>query len=85
MGLINRVYDDGALIDQAMKLAHDLASGPTVALGLIRRLYWESPKNSYEQQLDLERQAQKVAGHTDDFGEGAAAFLQKRQAEFKGR
>jgi 2-(1,2-epoxy-1,2-dihydrophenyl)acetyl-CoA isomerase len=84
-GLINRVYDDGALIDEAMKLARDLASGPTVALGLIRRLYWQSPENSYEQQLDLERQSQKVAGNSDDAREGATAFLEKRPAQFKGR
>jgi 2-(1,2-epoxy-1,2-dihydrophenyl)acetyl-CoA isomerase len=84
-GLINRVYDDAALMDEAMKLARDLASGPTVALGLIRRLYWQSPENSYEQQLDLERQSQKIAGTSEDAREGATAFLEKRPAQFKGR
>jgi 2-(1,2-epoxy-1,2-dihydrophenyl)acetyl-CoA isomerase len=84
-GLINRVYDDAALIDEAMKLARDLANGPTVALSLIRRLYWQSPENSYEQQLDLERQSQKIAGNTKDAREGATAFLEKRPAQFKGQ
>jgi 2-(1,2-epoxy-1,2-dihydrophenyl)acetyl-CoA isomerase len=84
-GLINRVYDEAALLPEAIKLAQDLAAGPTAALGLIRRLYWESPSNSYEEQLDLERRSQTEAGRTDDFAEGVAAFLQKRKAEFKGR
>lgn len=84
-GLINRVYDDAALIPEAMKLADELAHGPTVALGLIRKLYWDSPLNTYEEQLDAERQAQKEAGRAEDFAEGVAAFLQKRKAEFKGR
>ncbi len=84
-GLINRVYDDAALMDEAMKLARDLANGPTVALSLIRRLYWESPENSYEQQLDLERQSQKIAGNSEDAREGVTAFLEKRPAQFKGR
>jgi 2-(1,2-epoxy-1,2-dihydrophenyl)acetyl-CoA isomerase len=84
-GLINRVYDDAALKDEAMKLARELANGPTVALGLIRRLYWQSPENSYEQQLDLERQSQKIAGNSEDAREGATAFLEKRPAQFKGR
>jgi 2-(1,2-epoxy-1,2-dihydrophenyl)acetyl-CoA isomerase len=84
-GLINRVYDDAALLPEALKLAEELANGPTVALGLIRNLYWESPDNTYEEQLNAERQAQKIAGRAEDFAEGINAFLQKRKAEFKGR
>jgi 2-(1,2-epoxy-1,2-dihydrophenyl)acetyl-CoA isomerase len=84
-GLINRVYDDASLMDEAKKLAHDLANGPTVSLTLIRKMYWESPNNSYEEQLDLERWSQMEAGRTADFAEGVQAFLQKRKAEFKGK
>lgn len=84
-GLINRVYDDAALMPEAMKLGEELAHGPTVALGLIRQLYWDSPINTYEEQLDAERQAQKIAGRAEDFTEGVTAFLQKRKADFKGR
>ena len=84
-GLINRVYDDAALMPQAMALAEELAHGPTIALGQIRQLYWQSASNTYEEQLDAERQAQKVAGRAEDFTEGVTAFLQKRKAEFKGR
>ena len=42
------------LMEEAMKLAHDLANGPTIALSLIRKLYWDSPENSFEEQLNLE-------------------------------
>ena len=84
-GLINRVYDDGALMGEAMKLAHELANGPTVALSLIRQLYWESPDNSFEEQLNLEFKSQRVAGAAEDFREGVTAFLEKRPAKFKGK
>jgi 2-(1,2-epoxy-1,2-dihydrophenyl)acetyl-CoA isomerase len=83
-GLVNRVFDDEALAAEARRLAHELADGPTVALGLIRRLYWESPENSYEQQLDLECRMQRVAGASRDFKEGVTAFLEKRPAKFAG-
>jgi 2-(1,2-epoxy-1,2-dihydrophenyl)acetyl-CoA isomerase len=83
-GLINRVVDDAELMDKAKDLARDLANGPTVALGLMRRLYWESAGNSYEEQLNLERQMQRKAGNTADFREGVRAFLEKRPAKFKG-
>jgi 2-(1,2-epoxy-1,2-dihydrophenyl)acetyl-CoA isomerase len=83
-GLINRVYDDAELRDEALKLAQRLADGP-VALSVARQLYWESPHNTFEQQLDRERIAQQQAGKTEDFAEGISAFLQKRPARFKGK
>jgi 2-(1,2-epoxy-1,2-dihydrophenyl)acetyl-CoA isomerase len=84
-GLVNRVYDDAVLADETTKLAHELASGPTIALSLIRRLYWESPDNSFEDQLNLEFESQRLAGATEDFKEGVTAFLEKRPAKFRGK
>ncbi len=83
-GLVNRVFDDETLMTETRRLAHDLANGPTLALGLIRRLYWESPENAYEQQLDLECRMQRLAGASQDSREGVTAFLEKRPAKFVG-
>lgn len=81
-GLINRVADDERLIEEAMALAERLVEGPA-ALRLTRRLFWESPHNSYEEQLGRERVAQSEAGRTQDFWEGLSAFQQKRRPHFK--
>jgi 2-(1,2-epoxy-1,2-dihydrophenyl)acetyl-CoA isomerase len=83
-GLINRVAADNALLEEALKLANQLAEGPS-SLALTRSLYWASPLNTYEEQLDLERATQERAGRTQDFMEGVSAFLQKRQAKFHGK
>jgi 2-(1,2-epoxy-1,2-dihydrophenyl)acetyl-CoA isomerase len=83
-GLVNRVFADDQLMKNALEMGRELAAGPTIALGLIRQLYWESPDNTYEEQLNLERQMQRKAGATADFKEGVRAFLQKRPANFKG-
>jgi 2-(1,2-epoxy-1,2-dihydrophenyl)acetyl-CoA isomerase len=84
-GLVNRVYDDAVLTEETMKLAHELANGPTVALALIRKMYWDSPDNSFEDQLNLEFESQRIAGSAQDFKEGVTAFLEKRPAKFKGK
>lgn len=84
-GLINQVHEDATLIDAALKVAARLAGGPTQSLAMIRKLYWDSPQNTYEVQLDQERQAQGRAGRTEDFVEGVTAFAQKRPAKFKGK
>ena len=73
---------------ERMRLAGDIvrtmADGP-ISLAAVRRLYWESPHNTFEEQIDQERMAQQRAGRTEDFVEGVTAFLQKRPAQFKGR
>jgi 2-(1,2-epoxy-1,2-dihydrophenyl)acetyl-CoA isomerase len=84
-GLINRVFDDAVLMQEALKQAHELANGPTIALSLIRKLYWDSPENSFEDQINLEVQSQRIAGAADDFKEGVSAFLEKRPAKFTGK
>ena len=83
-GLINRVHDDADLMDEARKLAGELANGP-FSLGLIRKLLWDSVDATYEEQLNNERWAQQTAGRSADFAEGVAAFGEKRAADFKGK
>jgi len=83
-GLVNRVFADDELMEKAREMGRELAAGPTIALGLIRRLYWESLDNTYEEQLNLERQMQRRAGASADFKEGVRAFREKRPAKFSG-
>ena len=84
-GLVNRLYDDNErLMDGAMGIARQLAAGPA-SLKLIRRMYWASAHNAYEQQLDLEARMQSEASRSKDAGEGAQAFLEKRDPRFTGK
>jgi 2-(1,2-epoxy-1,2-dihydrophenyl)acetyl-CoA isomerase len=83
-GLINRCVADAELMPTAQELARALADGPK-ALAFIRRLVWNSLDADWAEQLHAERTAQRDAGRTEDFGEGVAAFLGKRPAQFKGR
>lgn len=83
-GLINKVVPDAEVLDSALQYARALADGP-YSLGLTRNLVWESLNNSWHEQLEAEAYAQGIAARSEDAKEGIMAFVQKRQAAFKGR
>lgn len=83
-GLINQVHDDDKLIGAAIALATELTGRPAETLSLIRRAYWNSLDNTYEEQLELEAKLQAEAGRSGDFVEGVTAFREKRPPVFHG-
>lgn len=84
-GMIWRCVDNEQLMEEAMKLAHHLATQPTKGLAFIKRALHAGANNTFDQQLDLERDLQRLAGRTEDYREGVAAFMDKRQPSFKGQ
>jgi len=84
-GIISQVFEQDDLQKNALALAHKLAAMPTQSLFSIRKLLDSSETNSLEEQLDAEANAQRIAGYSEDFKEGIAAFLQKKPALFKGK
>jgi 2-(1,2-epoxy-1,2-dihydrophenyl)acetyl-CoA isomerase len=84
-GLIWKCVDDAQLLDEAKRLAGQLAAGPTKGLAEIKRAMYASFENSLDAQLDFERDLQRELGRTEDYREGVQAFMQKRIPQFKGR
>ncbi|CDL85029.1 2-(1,2-epoxy-1,2-dihydrophenyl)acetyl-CoA isomerase PaaG [Xenorhabdus szentirmaii] len=84
-GMIWQVVEPEELEEKTHGLAQRLAMQPTVALGGIKQATYAAAANTLEQQLDLERDLQRICGHSDDFREGISAFIEKRQPVFKGK
>ncbi len=83
-GLVARVVEDEALEAVARLIAHRLASGPTIAIGLIRKQVAAALNLDLDQTMALEARNQTAVGRTSDFREGVMAFLNKRPPVFRG-
>jgi len=84
-GLIWKAVDDDKLEAEVSAVAGRLAVAPTYGLALAKRALAASSTNTLSQQLDLERDLQRLAGASPDAAEGIGAFLQKRKPRFTGR
>ena len=66
-----------------MHFADELVNGAKRAIGRIKRLGNEEQRHVCSQQLELERSLFVGALRGDEAGEGRAAFLQERKANFQ--
>ncbi|WP_178985813.1 enoyl-CoA hydratase-related protein [Winogradskyella helgolandensis] len=84
MGMIYKCVPTEEFEETIDKLALKLANMPTKALGMIKELFNKSMTNDLESQLALESKLQIEAAQSEDYKEGVAAFIEKRQPNFKG-
>jgi 2-(1,2-epoxy-1,2-dihydrophenyl)acetyl-CoA isomerase len=84
-GLVSEVVATDGLAERAAELAATLAAMPTRAIGMTKRLFEAAVTNTLDEQLELEAQLQSAATKSEDFREGVAAFLEKRDPNFRGR
>ncbi len=85
LNLVDEVVTDDQLMIRSRELAEKYAAAPTKAIGLIKRALNRTSSISLEAALEYETFMQEIAGNTDDYREGVAAFNEKRKAIFKGR
>ena len=85
MGMIYKAVPLEEFESTISELAGKLSKMPTKALGMIKELFNASMSNSLEEQLAMESEYQIEAAQTEDYAEGVAAFIEKRQPNFKGQ
>ena len=84
MGLVNRVVPEDRLRDEAEALARRIASRAPLAVQLHKTMIDRGLESSLETMLAFETEALVMTAVTDDHAEGANAFFEKREPQFKG-
>ncbi len=83
-GFFNKLVDPGALAQEALALAHQLAAGPTFAHGITKTQLNQEWSMSLEQAIEAEAQAQAICMQTKDFERAYRAFVAKERPKFEG-
>jgi 2-(1,2-epoxy-1,2-dihydrophenyl)acetyl-CoA isomerase len=83
-GLVSDVFPADEFAAKTAEVAQRYAALPTRAVALTKQLFEQAHANDLEGQLALEAELQDEATRTSDFGEGVAAFLEKRPPSFTG-
>lgn len=84
IGLVNEVADPASIDRLTEQWAEELAERPTEALGRMKALFNRSFDRSLERQLEEERRSIAKSVDSAEGREGIEAFLQKREADFRG-
>ena len=85
LGLYNKVVPREDLEKETFDIAEALARGPSKTIEMIKFLLRQSPANDLDTQAQLESMCQIIAWASEDFKEGASAFLEKRPPRFRGK
>jgi len=84
-GLVNRVVPVDAYLDEALRLAEEIASRAPVAVGAAKKMINQSYEQTLAEGLRLEKQEFYNLFATEDQKEGMKAFAEKRKPNWTGK
>jgi enoyl-CoA hydratase/carnithine racemase len=83
-GFYNRLCSPEDVLVQAQVMAHELASGPTFANGMTKKMLQQEWNMGVDEAIEAEAQAQAICMMTNDFHRAYHAFVAKQKPVFEG-
>ncbi|WP_079528082.1 enoyl-CoA hydratase/isomerase family protein [Halobacillus hunanensis] len=84
LGLATEVIQSSEWEDGVAQFSEKLADMPTQSISLVKRYMIDGMNSTFEDLLEKEAQAQRIAGQSHDHREGLQAFKEKRKPSFIG-
>jgi enoyl-CoA hydratase len=84
-GLVNRVAPQESYLDEALKLARDIAGRAPVAVRIAKEMVNKAFEGTLAEGIAAERRNFYFLFATEDQKEGMAAFTEKRDPRWKGK
>jgi len=84
-GIVNKVVPREILMQEALKLAKEIASKAPIAVSFIKDSIRKAFETNLKEGLEYERKLFYLLLSTEDAREGMKAFIEKRKPVFKGR
>ena len=81
-GFFNRVVDP--VLPAALELAQSLATGPTFAHGITKKMLHQEWNAGLDEAIEMEAQAQAICMQSNDFRRAYEAFAAKKKPDFRG-
>ena len=85
LGIVNRVYPQATLMDEAMAFCRNLAEGPTLAMAMAKENLAAFAALGMQDSFDFEARNMILGMKSADHFEAVRAFVEKRKPMFKGR
>ncbi|RIA37154.1 enoyl-CoA hydratase [Hephaestia caeni] len=85
IGLVSEIAADEECLPRAIARAREIAAGPRLAYGYIKRNLLAAESAPFERMLEIEAIHQQRCADTADHAEAKRAFVEKRSPHFEGR
>ncbi len=85
LGLVSRLADDGAALDEALRVAQQVAANGPMAVWESRAVVAAALTHSDDELEAMSARANSIVMRSDDTREGLAAFVEKRPPRWSGR